>query len=125
MFFFSEVANGMPFRAKIDLLGKIIDFEFPELAQKYPNLKNRLDKFRDFRNTLAHSHIDTSAHQLAAKKRDEVTFVKYKLGKLTHVRVTAGDAKHHANQANQIRQELLAIQRRLFVSNAAPDSMNP
>jgi hypothetical protein len=117
MFFFTEVAAVMSFRSKTSLLEKILKQEFPELVTKYPRLRDRLDSLREFRNVLAHNHLDTSDQSLAKRRPDEVVFVKYKLGKISQVRINATDAGRRAKEANQLRRELLELQRRFFRSN--------
>ena len=122
MFFFSEVANSMSFRSKAGLLDKIISYEFPEFHGAYPKLKKRLDEFRQFRNMLAHDHIDTSDAELSAKPSGEVTFLQYKRGQLKRVRITEEDAQQRADNANKLKKELLAIQTRLFHANPATEN---
>lgn len=121
MLFFSEVANGMRLTSKIALLEKVILRDFPEFAKAHPRLTKRLEKFRDFRNVLAHSHIDTSERALRKKRANEVTFVFYKLGELAHRRVTAAEATQRANEANKVRAELIELQK--LVSDA-PESVS-
>ena len=60
MLFFTEVASTMSFRAKTLLLEKVLRYEFPEVLSQYPKLRQRLDSLREFRNILAHNHLDTS-----------------------------------------------------------------
>lgn len=111
--FFSEVANTMSLRAKTELLAKVIKHEFPALEAEFPGLKNRLDKFREFRNTIAHCHLDTSAAQISAKRDDEVTYVVYKLGASKPMRVTMNDVQRQQTEANRLRGQLESIQERL------------
>jgi hypothetical protein len=122
MFFFTEVAAGLSFRSKTSLLHKILKYEFPELLTKHPRLRERLDSFREFRNLLAHSHLDTSEQSLAKRKPDEVLFVKYKAGKMSQVRVNAAEAGRRAEEANQLRRELLDLQRQFFRSDETSDN---
>src|SRR5438477_8293063 len=58
MFFFSELANTMRFSAKTALLEKILKFDFPALQVAHRNLRKDLDSLGEFRNMLAHRHID-------------------------------------------------------------------
>ncbi len=96
MFFFSEVANTMRFSAKPALLEKILRFKFPALHKAHPELRKKLDSLAEFRKMLAHSHIDTSAEAVAARKQQEVSFIKYKLGEIIRVPVTSVEAKRRA-----------------------------
>src|SRR5437870_2868143 len=99
VFFFSEVANRMRFAAKTALLEKILRFKFPEFHQAHPKLREKLDSLGEFRNMLAHSHIDTTGEAVAARKRTEVSFIKYKLGRMTRVPVTSTEAQRRAEEA--------------------------
>jgi hypothetical protein len=58
--FFSEVVNDMRLSAKMAVLDKILQRDFPDFLTAYPRLRKRLDTLRIFRNRLAHAHIDTS-----------------------------------------------------------------
>jgi hypothetical protein len=109
--FFSEVANDMRLSSKATLLDKILQREFPQLLKAYPRLKKRLDSLRGFRNRLAHAHIDTSEHALATRKSDEVTFIFYEDGQMKRQQVTRDEAQRRANEANQLRKDLVEVQR--------------
>ena len=117
MFFFSEVANRMRFSAKTALLEKILRFEFPALYKRHPDLCKKLDSIGEFRNMLAHSHIDTTAEAIAARKENEVSFIKYKLGEMTRVAVTSAEARRRAKEANELRGVLLDLQRAFRAAN--------
>ncbi len=117
MFFFSEVGNGMRFSAKTALLEKILKFAFPALHKAHPDLRKKLDSLGEFRNMLAHSHIDTRAEAIAAKKRHEVSFIRYRLGELKTVTVTSEQAKARAQEANKLQKILLAFQREFRAHN--------
>jgi hypothetical protein len=117
MFFFSEVANGMRFSGKTALLEKILKFDFPEVHKAHPDLRKKLDSIGEFRNMLAHSHLDTRPETIAAKKRHEVSFIKYRVGELKTVFVTAEQAKSRAQDANKLRRVLLTIQREFRAHN--------
>jgi hypothetical protein len=116
-FFFTEVAGALNFRSKTLLLEKILNYEFPDLLVKHPRLRERLDSLREFRNVLAHNHLDTSKESLAKRKPGEAVFVKYKLGKKSQVWISDDDARRHAEKANQLQRELIELQRRFFRSN--------
>jgi len=118
-FFFSEVANKMRFAAKTALLANILRFEFLELHKANPQLRKRLNSLGEFRNMLAHSHIDTSAEAIAARKENEVSFIKYKAGRMTRVPVTFDDARMRAKDARELRKTLLEIQRKFRGPNIA------
>jgi len=109
--FFSEVANDMRLSTKATLLDKILQHDFPHLLAAHPRLKKRLDSLRAFRNRLAHAHIDTSERALAAKRTDKVTFIFYEDGQMKHQHVTRADAQRRASEANQLRKDLVEIQR--------------
>ena len=109
--FFSEVGVDINLYRKTELLLKILKHEFPAILVAYPSLQEQLNAFRKFRNRLAHSHIDTSKLALRAKTTDEVTFIFYEDGKTKHQRVTRADAQLRAKEANQLRDDLLGIQR--------------
>lgn len=115
--FFSEIAYGMRFISKVELLQKVISRDFPNFEESYPGLVDRLDTFRVFRNLLAHGHIDTSPEALASRKPDEVTLVLYKAGEPKRRRVTVHEATKQADEANELRGQLLEIQRHLFAIN--------
>ena len=114
--FFSEVANDMRFSSKAALLDKILEREFPQLRKAYPRLKQRLDSVRRFRNRLAHAHVDTSEAALAARKSDEVTFIFYEDGQMKRQQVARADAQRRANEANQLRKDLVEVQRTITKS---------
>jgi hypothetical protein len=105
--FFSEVANKIGFARKIALFEQVILSEFPQFEKSCPQFKRRLDAFLEFRNVLAHSHIDTTARALAKRKRDEVTFIIYKCGKMVRRRVTADEGERRANDINALRPHLI------------------
>ena len=115
--FFSEIAYGMRFVSKVELLQKVISRDFPNFKESHPGFVRRLDKFRVFRNLLAHGHIDTSPEALSSRKPDEVTFVVYKAGEPKRRRVTVDEATKQADEANELRGQLLEIQRHLFAIN--------
>jgi hypothetical protein len=58
---------------------------------------------------LAHSHIDTSAEAVAARKQNKVSFIKYKLGEVTRVTVTSVEARRRAQEANELQKILLEL----------------
>lgn len=74
MLFFTDVADSMSFHHKTALLRKLLEHESSDLLTQNPKLPDRLDKFRDFRNILAHKHLDTSATAITRRKPDEVLF---------------------------------------------------
>jgi hypothetical protein len=114
--FFSEVATEMRLSAKAALLDKILEHHFHEIHSGHPGLKKRLDAFRQFRNRLAHSHIDTSEAVLAAKKSDEVMFIFYDQGQTKRQNVTRAEAQRRAQDANKLHDDLLKIQRAITAS---------
>jgi len=122
LLFFTEVAGPTTFRAKTLLLEKILRHEFPDILSQHPKLRERLDALREFRNVLAHNHLDTSAQSLVKLKPDEVVFVKYKLGKTSQVRISASEAQQRADDANELRQQLLALQKRFFRGDKKSES---
>lgn len=108
--FFTEIAQRMPFERKTRLLFTILEQEFPPLVAAHPNLKAQLEELREFRNLLAHAHIDTSETALAEDRRDEVTFVSYSKGSSKVERVTCESADRRGTASNQIRDDLVRIQ---------------
>jgi hypothetical protein len=118
--FFSEVANGMTFAWKVAVLEKVVLREFPKFEESFPRFAKRLDKFREFRNVLAHNHIDTSKQALAERKPNEVTFILYRLGQLTRRRVTLAEAIQQAKNANVLRAELIELQRLVSIPEPTP-----
>ena len=95
---------------KTDLLMTLLKQEFPKMLTTYPLLKHQLDALRSFRNRLAHSHIDTSKPALRKTKRDEVAFIYYRRGRTHRQKVTRADAQQRAEEANELRNALIAIQ---------------
>jgi hypothetical protein len=122
--FFSEVANDMRLSSKATLLDKILEREFPQLRKTYPRLKQRLDSLRAFRNRLAHAHIDTSEAALAAGKSDEVTFIFYEDGQMKRQQVTRAGARRRADEANQLRKDLVELQRAITTGAQPGDAAN-
>ena len=114
LLFFSDVADAMSLYQKTTLLRKIFEHEFPELLVEYPKLSQRLSKFREFRNLLAHNHLDTSEAAIARRKPNEVLFVVYKRGRASTRCLTVEEVQKLADQVNKLRKELLAIQKQLF-----------
>ena len=48
---------------------------------------------------------------LAARKSDEVTFIFYEDGQMKRQQVARADAQRRANEANQLRKDLVEVQR--------------
>jgi hypothetical protein len=112
--FFSEIGNKMTFSRKVALFEQIILGEFSDFEKTCPDFKRRLDAFLEFRNVLAHSHIDTSRPTLAKRKPNEVTFIIYKRGKVVGRRVTAAEGERRAKDINALRPLLIKFQEMLL-----------
>ena len=115
--FFSEIGNKLSFARKVALFERIILSEFPDFEKTSPDFKRRLDAFLEFRNVLAHCHIDTSTPTLTKRKPNEVTFIIYKPGKMVRRRVTAAEAAERANDINALRTQLIRFQEMLSAKN--------
>jgi hypothetical protein len=109
--FFSEFMDSgdITFSRKTELLITVLERFHPKVLAAYPKLKDRLDKFRRFRNRLAHSHPDTSLDRLSDGKTDEVVFVFYEDGQTKFQTVTFTEAKQRADETNRLRDELVKI----------------
>ena len=109
--FFSELMDSgdITFSRKTELLTTVLDRFHPQLLGAHPKLKERLDKFRRFRNRLAHSHPDTSEARLNDGKSDEVVFVFYEVGQTKYQTVTLTEAEQRIAESNQLHNELVEI----------------
>lgn len=102
------------FDKKVDLLLAVLDLSFPKLKKQFPKLNRMFKDNRDFRNILAHNHIDTSA--AAVQSATGVGFVKYERGSKIIFTVTAEDAKARAAEAQALREILIVIQSAVVAS---------
>jgi hypothetical protein len=112
LLFFSDVASKMDLRHKSELLMTLLRQDFPGLIAEHPQLERLLKSVRSFRNRVAHAHIDTSKSALHTRG-DHVTFIFYRKGRTHRQKVSRAGAQQRAEEANRLRNALIAIQRRV------------
>jgi hypothetical protein len=64
------------FSSSIEILERILT-SYPEVQNKYPNIRRELDKIRRLRNELAHSELDTSEEFLSKDLKDTIRLRLY------------------------------------------------
>ena len=77
--FISLILNGRDYTlaSGIEILEKILDIHYHDLTQRYPKLIDDLNKIIQFRNSLAHSMLDTSDGFLAKNYMDRIRLISY------------------------------------------------
>jgi hypothetical protein len=74
--FISLILNGRDYTPSgTEILEKVLDIHYHDLTQRYPKLIKDLNKIRQFRNSLAHSMLDTSDEFLAKNYTDRIRLV--------------------------------------------------
>jgi hypothetical protein len=97
---FSAATSG--FNKNIVLLGKVIAFEFPSFAARYPNLQKNLDSIREFRNVLAHGLLDTTPDWMAKKYTDRIRIINFKRGKSVTREITIEEREKMLKKCSEV-----------------------
>jgi hypothetical protein len=66
--FTALVTAGMPFSKKIDVLMKLLKNSYSDILTDVPELKNKLNSLREFRNKLAHRELVMDEGKINARE---------------------------------------------------------
>ena len=97
------------FSSRIKLLKKIISRSYSSFAQEYPDICDRLDKVRRFRNRLAHAHLDTSEAFIGKLYQDRIQIVFYEDGREKTQVITVAESDDRLKECSTIVRQLLAL----------------
>jgi hypothetical protein len=98
------------FSSRIQLLGKIVSRSYTSFAQEYPNICDRLDKIRRFRNRLAHAHLDTSDAFMRKGYKDRIQIAFYEDGTEKTQVITIAESNDRLNECSVVVRQLLTLQ---------------
>jgi hypothetical protein len=98
------------FGDRIKLLEKVVSRSYRSFAQECPNLSDRLDKIRRFRNRLAHAHLDTSDEFIAKGHKDRIQITFYQDGTAKSQVVTVEESNNRLKECSAVMTQLLKLQ---------------
>jgi hypothetical protein len=108
----SDVLSGpdQTFSGRISLLQKIVNRSYKAFADEHPNLFDRLGKIRQFRNRLAHSHLDTSDEFLGKGYTDRIQINFFKNGEELSQAITVEDSRQRLKECSEVLLQLVKLQ---------------
>ena len=110
--FFSLVLSGgsLSFSSKTRIFRSIMKMCYPDLLEKFPELKVSLEKIRKFRNRIAHSMLDSSEEFLDRGYEDRIRVEFYKEGKMRKQVISKSDARKRLAECSKVVVVLTKIQ---------------
>jgi len=105
----SLVISQLSFNAKIRIVVQLIQTYYPEIQKEFPDIENRLESVRNFRNKMAHYSIDSrteSAMKYAGKK---LSLVFHKNGKKHYEVIDKKSFEEKITLAQQVTADLAEI----------------
>jgi hypothetical protein len=111
--FFSEVLNSgeFTFSAKVNLLKNVLKLRFPATLEKQPTLQKKLTELMEHRNTIAHSHLDTSFETIGKREPNQITLITYKKGETKKIVITLVDHHRRLAETSEVLQMLRDVKK--------------
>jgi hypothetical protein len=98
------------FSGRIDILRKVVFRSYVTFKEEYPDLFDKLDKIRRFRNRLAHARLDTRTEFVAKGHEDRIQIVFDEDGTTKTQIITVGENKNRLAECTAVVLQLVKLQ---------------
>lgn len=85
----------LTFNSKSKLLTKLLKNKRPELNTKYSEVIDEMDRLYKFRNTLAHSHLETTDEQIRKLDKSKIPYTNPIVPQIMFLSIKDSDEKYY------------------------------